>query len=119
MAVRSLRAPPTSGLSLTHLTISSDGLDYRHGTGHGVGAFLCVHEGPQVRGGSGAARDPPVPGADSLPPLACQGVSFRPGAAAVPLQPGMSITNEPGYYEDGQFGIRIEDMHVVAKVRAH
>jgi len=62
-----------------------DGLDFRHGTGHGVGAFLNVHEGPQ-------------------------GISFRPQSYTVPLQAGMTITNEPGYYEDGAFGIRIENV---------
>jgi Xaa-Pro aminopeptidase len=53
-----------------------DGLDYRHGTGHGVGAFLNVHEGPHA-------------------------ISFREGSRKQPLLPGMLVTNEPGYYEDG------------------
>jgi len=68
------------------------GLDYLHGTGHGVGAFLNVHEGPQ-------------------------GISstIRPGslAATTALQPGMTVTNEPGYYHDGHFGIRIETVLIV------
>jgi Xaa-Pro aminopeptidase len=71
------------------------GLDYRHGTGHGVGHFLNVHEGPHgihmpSRQGSGLTT---------------------------PLQPGMVVTNEPGYYHDGQFGIRIESVLVVNKAK--
>jgi Xaa-Pro aminopeptidase len=65
------------------------GLDYRHGTGHGVGAYLNVHEGPQ--------------GAASAPRNAYDGG----------LQAGMTLTDEPGYYEDGAFGIRIENVLVV------
>ncbi|CAM9446908.1 unnamed protein product, partial [Phaeothamnion confervicola] len=63
------------------------GLDYPHGTGHGVGAALNVHEGPHS-------------------------ISPRPGNAT-PLQPGMIVSNEPGYYEPGRFGIRIENLLVV------
>ncbi|XP_010546700.1 PREDICTED: probable Xaa-Pro aminopeptidase P [Tarenaya hassleriana] len=63
------------------------GLDYRHGTGHGVGAALNVHEGPQS-------------------------ISFRYGNMT-PLQTGMIVSNEPGYYEDHAFGIRIENLLVV------
>jgi Xaa-Pro aminopeptidase len=62
----------------------ANGLDYRHGTGHGVGAALNVHEGPQ-------------------------GISPRFGNMT-PLMPGMILSNEPGYYEDGAFGIRIETL---------
>lgn len=66
------------------------GLDYRHGTGHGVGAALNVHEGPQS-------------------------ISYRFGNMT-PLQSGMIVSNEPGYYEDHSFGIRIENLlHVVEK----
>lgn len=61
------------------------GQDYDHGTGHGVGAFLCVHEGPQ-----------------RLSRL-----------SDVPLEPGMILSNEPGYYREGAFGIRIENLLVV------
>lgn len=61
------------------------GLNYGHGTGHGVGHFLNVHEGPM---GVGIRLMPDDPG----------------------LQENMIISNEPGYYEDGQFGIRIEDL---------
>lgn len=63
----------------------ADGLDYRHGTGHGVGHFLNVHEGPQ-------------------------GVGPRPAYDKVGLVEGMVISNEPGYYADGKFGIRIENV---------
>ncbi|KAK6197098.1 X-Pro aminopeptidase [Scheffersomyces amazonensis] len=61
------------------------GLDYGHGTSHGIGAFLNVHEGPI-------------------------GIGPRPNAAANPLKPGQLISNEPGYYEDGEYGIRIENV---------
>ncbi|KAH7352339.1 hypothetical protein KP509_19G040400 [Ceratopteris richardii] len=64
------------------------GLDYRHGTGHGVGAYLNVHEGPHL-------------------------ISFRPQARNVALQSSMTVTNEPGYYEDGQFGIRLENVMII------
>ncbi|XP_013419296.1 xaa-Pro aminopeptidase 1 isoform X2 [Lingula anatina] len=63
------------------------GQDYLHGTGHGVGAFLNVHEGP------------------------C-GISYK-SFTDCPLQEGMILSNEPGYYEDGQFGIRIENLFLV------
>ena len=65
------------------------GLDYDHGTGHGVGHYLNVHEGPQriSRLGSGAA-----------------------------LVPGMVVSNEPGYYETGAYGIRIENLVAVTEV---
>ena len=62
------------------------GLDYDHGTGHGVGAYLCVHEGPQR-------------------------ISKR--GSNVALKPGMILSNEPGYYAAGQYGIRIENLVVV------
>jgi Xaa-Pro aminopeptidase len=63
-----------------------EGMDYRHGTGHGVGYVLSVHEGPQ---------------------------NIGPSNNAVTLQPGMLISDEPGYYEAGQFGIRIENLVLV------
>ncbi|GMH11366.1 hypothetical protein Nepgr_013207 [Nepenthes gracilis] len=66
------------------------GLDYRHGTGHGVGAALNVHEGPQS-------------------------ISFRFGNMT-PLQKGMIVSNEPGYYEDHAFGIRIENLLCVREI---
>jgi Xaa-Pro aminopeptidase len=61
------------------------GMDYDHGTGHGVGVFLSVHEGPQR-----LSR-----------------------ISEVPLEPGMMLSNEPGYYREGAFGIRIENLVVV------
>jgi Xaa-Pro aminopeptidase len=64
-----------------------DGVDYDHGTGHGVGCYLSVHEGPH-------------------------NVSKRP--SDVPLRPGMIVSNEPGYYKPGEFGIRIENLVAVA-----
>lgn len=66
-------------------------LDYRHGTGHGVGYLLSVHEGPQnIRWKAGRDK-------------------------AVPLEPGMIFSNEPGYYEEGKFGIRHENLMLVVK----
>lgn len=64
------------------------GLDYDHGTGHGVGSYLSVHEGPQ-------------------------NISKRP--IAQPLKPGMIVSNEPGYYKEGEYGIRIENLVVVTE----
>jgi len=61
--------------------------DYGHGTGHGVGVHLCVHEGPQRLSRAGD----------------------------VALKPGMILSNEPGYYREGAFGIRIENLLVVTK----
>ena len=62
------------------------GLDYDHGTGHGVGSYLSVHEGPQR-------------------------ISKAPNTQ--PLLPGMIVSNEPGYYKTGEYGIRIENLVVV------
>ncbi|KAL9241759.1 hypothetical protein vseg_015828 [Gypsophila vaccaria] len=73
---------------LARVPLWKNGLDYRHGTGHGVGSYLNVHEGPQL-------------------------ISFRPSARSVPLQASMTITDEPGYYEDGNFGIRLENVLIV------
>jgi Xaa-Pro aminopeptidase len=64
------------------------GLNYGHGTGHGVGAYLCVHEGPH---------------------------SISPNARNVALEPGMVVSNEPGYYETGAYGIRTENLVYVVK----
>jgi Xaa-Pro aminopeptidase len=63
-----------------------EGFDYDHGTGHGVGVFLSVHEAPQ---------------------------RISKQHSGVPLKPGMIISNEPGYYRDGAFGIRCENLVVV------
>ena len=62
------------------------GLDYDHGTGHGVGAFLSVHEGP---------------------------AAFSRNAAIVPLREGMILSDEPGFYLPGAYGIRIENLLLV------
>ncbi|NJC05152.1 Xaa-Pro aminopeptidase [Sphingomonas kaistensis] len=70
------------------------GLDYAHGTGHGVGSFLSVHEGPQ--------RIAPVGGAYA--------------GGDEPLQAGMILSNEPGYYKEGEYGIRIENLVLVVPV---
>jgi Xaa-Pro aminopeptidase len=70
------------------------GLDYAHGTGHGVGSFLAVHEGPQ--------RIAPVTSSQS--------------GGDEPLQAGMIISNEPGYYKTGEYGIRIENLVLVIDV---
>jgi Xaa-Pro aminopeptidase len=67
------------------------GLDYDHGTGHGVGYYLSVHEGPHR-------------------------ISKMPNT--VPLQPGMIVSNEPGYYKTGEYGIRIENLVAVAEVES-
>ena len=64
------------------------GLDYAHGTGHGVGSFLSVHEGPQRISPVGSAQS----GGDE------------------PLKAGMILSNEPGYYKTGEYGIRIENL---------
>lgn len=70
---------------LARIALWKAGCDYAHGTGHGVGAFLAVHEGPQS-------------------------ISRR-GMAV--LHPGMIVSNEPGYYKEGAFGIRIENLVIV------
>ncbi|MBB4100537.1 aminopeptidase P family protein [Sphingomonas kyeonggiensis] len=69
------------------------GLDYGHGTGHGVGSYLSVHEGPQ------RIAQPYYPGGQSLEPL----------------REGMFLSNEPGYYKAQEFGIRIENLVLVTK----
>ena len=69
-------------------SLNSVGLDYRHGTGHGVGAFLNVHEGPQ-------------------------GISKN---NYVKLKEGMILSNEPGFYKKNDFGIRIENLVFIKKV---
>ena len=79
----------TSGSQLDVLARAAlwrDGLDYDHGTGHGVGSYLSVHEGPQR-------------------------ISKMPSTVA--LEPGMVISNEPGYYLGGAYGIRIENLVMV------
>ncbi|KAK2465569.1 hypothetical protein APHAL10511_002461 [Amanita phalloides] len=78
--------------SFARRALWQDGLDYRHGTGHGVGQYLNVHEGPH-------------------------GIGMRIGYNSFPLKAGMTVTNEPGYYEDGQFGIRIENIMLVGEAK--
>ncbi|MDR6148045.1 Xaa-Pro aminopeptidase [Sphingomonas sp. SORGH_AS870] len=77
--------------SLARRPLWEVGLDYAHGTGHGVGAYLSVHEGPQ------RIAAPNYPG----------------GAAMEPLRAGMILSNEPGYYKAGEYGIRIENLVLV------
>ena len=67
--------------------LKSKKLNYAHGTGHGVGFFLNVHEGPQSISKSNKVK----------------------------LKPGMILSNEPGYYENGKFGIRIENLVWIKK----
>lgn len=76
--------------ALARYHLWTQGRDYDHGTGHGVGAFLSVHEGPQ-----------------RLSRL-----------SDVPLEPGMILSNEPGYYREGAYGIRIENLVVVQQAPA-
>ncbi len=89
IAIASARFPETtSGAQIDILArkaLWDIGLDYAHGTGHGVGAYLSVHEGPQ-------------------------GISKR---AHTTLKPGMIVSNEPGYYKAGCYGIRIENLVLV------
>lgn len=74
--------------AITRSPLWNVGADYGHGTGHGVGAFLNVHEGPQ-------------------------NISPRGG---VPLEQGMIVSNEPGYYKPGWGGIRLENLMVVEEM---
>ena len=70
---------------LARVALWKAGCDYAHGTGHGIGSYLAVHEGPQS-------------------------ISKR-GASV--LESGMILSNEPGYYREGHFGIRIENLILV------
>ena len=76
--------------ALARVPLWEMGRDYDHGTGHGVGAYLSVHEGPQ-------------------------GISRR---NMVPLEAGMILSNEPGYYREGSFGIRIENLIYIVQAPA-
>ena len=92
IALATVRFPKgTTGSNLDALArhpLWQAGLDYDHGTGHGVGVFLGVHEGPQR-------------------------ISKSPNTVA--LQPGMIVSNEPGYYKAGEYGIRIENLQYVTE----
>ncbi|MFN7054520.1 aminopeptidase P family protein, partial [Hyphomonas sp.] len=90
IALATVRFPP--GTTGTHLDVLARhalwqaGLDYQHGTGHGVGVYLGVHEGPH---------------------------RIAKPWNGVPLMPGMIVSNEPGYYREGAYGIRIENLQYV------
>ena len=73
--------------ALARAPLWSLGLDYDHGTGHGVGPYLSVHEFPQ---------------------------RLQKAASAAPIEEGMTLTVEPGYYEPGEYGIRIEILYEIA-----
>lgn len=92
LALAAIRFPAgTTGSALDALARAPlwlQGLDYDHGTGHGVGSYLGVHEGPQR-------------------------ISKLPNFVA--LQPGMIVSNEPGYYKEGAYGIRIENLQFVTE----
>jgi Xaa-Pro aminopeptidase len=92
IAIATARFPKgTRGLDLdpfARRALWDAGLDFDHGTGHGVGSYLSVHEGPQSISRAGAAV----------------------------LQPGMLISNEPGYYKEGAYGIRIENVVLVTEL---
>ena len=77
--------------ALARLPMWMAGLDYDHGTGHGVGSYLGVHEGPQ---------------------------RIAKAVNTQPLLPGMIVSNEPGYYREGHWGIRIETLQVVTQAEA-
>ena len=72
--------------ALARMSLWEAGLDYDHGTGHGVGVYLGVHEGPH---------------------------RIAKWVNTQPLEPGMIVSNEPGYYKTGAYGIRIENLQVV------
>ena len=92
LALAAIRFPPgTTGSAIDVLArhaLWMHGLDYDHGTGHGVGSYLGVHEGPQR-----IAKAPNM----------------------VALRPGMILSNEPGYYKEGGYGIRIENLQYVTE----
>lgn len=74
--------------ALSHAPLWRNALDFGHGTGHGVGCYLCVHEGPQA-------------------------IAWR--NTEVSLKPGMIVSNEPGVYLENQYGIRIENLCLINK----
>ena len=80
--------------TLARMHLWQAGVDYGHGTGHGVGSFLAVHEGPQRISKSGGAF----------------------AGTGTPLAAGMILSNEPGYYKPGEYGIRIENLILTVPV---
>ena len=90
IAIATLRFP--EGIGGSHIdafarhALWAEGLDFDHGTGHGVGAYLSVHEGP---------------------------MSLSRNSRPIPFKPGMLISNEPGYYLPGAYGIRLENLLIV------
>ena len=94
IAVATVKFPKgTSGAQLDTLAryhLWQAGLDFDHGTGHGIGSYLSVHEGPQRISKLGT----------------------------VALEPGMILSNEPGYYRTGEYGIRLENLVLVRKAKA-
>lgn len=100
LALASARFPAgTTGAQLDILArqpLFQDGYNFLHGTGHGIGSFLNVHEGPYgFSSSSGGSKTP------------------------VALAEGMAISDEPGYYEEGSFGIRIESILLVRQMGTH
>jgi Xaa-Pro aminopeptidase len=88
--------PGTTGQqldALARLPLWQAGLDFAHGTGHGVGSYLSVHEGPA------RIAKPSYPG----------------GGPQEPLRAGMILSNEPGYYKAGDYGIRIENLLLIVE----
>jgi Xaa-Pro aminopeptidase len=79
--------------TLARMPLWEVGLDYAHGTGHGVGSFLAVHEGPQRITLPGSSQS----GGDE------------------PLAEGMILSDEPGYYKTGEYGIRVENLILVVR----
>ena len=75
--------------TIARLALWEDGLNYGHGTGHGIGHYLNVHEGPQA-----------------ISPTRCTGVA---------LEPGMITSIEPGFYKEGEYGMRTENVVLVVK----
>ena len=74
--------------ALARAPLWRDGMDFKHGTGHGIGSYLNVHEGPQRIANT----------------------------SSEPLRAGQMISNEPGFYEVGKFGIRIESIYLITRV---
>ena len=93
IAIATARFPKgTRGIDLdpyARRALWQHGLDYDHGTGHGIGSYLSVHEGPQSISRAGMAV----------------------------LEPGMLLSNEPGYYKEGAYGIRIENLVLVTELQ--